>query len=295
LAKIALALQRALARRRAHGEPGRATARTIADGDGWRVADVVCTSGPEDRPFDERHAQYSVAIVLAGTFQYRSSSGDAVMTPGSVMLGNSGQGFECGHEHGQGDRCVSFWYAPRYFEEMMADAGHRGRPVFPSPRVPPLRPVTPLAVLAAAGLTDPGAVSWEEAGVRLAARAMTLARGAPPAYRAPLNAEARVTRVVRLIDRHPDAALTLGGLARAAGLSPYHFLRMFERVTGVTPHQYVLRARLREAAIRLAGEPGRILDIALDCGFADVSNFNRAFRAEFGVSPRRIRQRGVLP
>ena len=41
--------------------------------------------------------------------------------------------------------------------------------------------------------------------------------------------------------------------------------------------------------MRLAEEPARILDIALDCGFGDVSNFNRAFRAEFGVTPRAYR------
>jgi AraC family transcriptional regulator len=97
-----------------------------------------------------------------------------------------------------------------------------------------------------------------------------------------------VTRVVRTIERHSDAGLTLGRLAQEAGLSPYHFLRTFERLTGLTPHQYLRRARLREAAIQLAySEPrSKVLDIALDCGFGDVSNFNRAFRAEFGVSPR---------
>jgi AraC family transcriptional regulator len=88
-----------------------------------------------------------------------------------------------------------------------------------------------------------------------------------------------------LIDRRPDARLTLGTLAREAGLSPYHFLRTFERLTALTPHQYVRRARLREAAVRLKAGDGKILDVALDSGFGDVSNFNRAFRAEFGVSP----------
>jgi len=83
-----------------------------------------------------------------------------------------------------------------------------------------------------------------------------------------------------------------GSLAREAALSPFHFLRTFERLTGVTPHQYILRARLREAALRLAAEPAKILDIALDCGFADLSNFNRAFRAEFGVNPRAYRLQG---
>jgi AraC family transcriptional regulator len=113
--------------------------------------------------------------------------------------------------------------------------------------------------------------------------------GAPP------GAAARVTRVVRTIERQLDAGLALASLARDAGLSPYHFLRTFERLTGVTPHQYVLRARLREAAVRLAVEGARVLDIALDCGFGDVSNFNRAFRTEFGVSPRIFRRQAGGP
>jgi AraC-like DNA-binding protein len=59
---------------------------------------------------------------------------------------------------------------------------------------------------------------------------------------------------------------------------------------GVTPHQYVLRARLRRAGLRLKAQRAKVLDIALDSGFGDVSNFNRAFRAEFGVSPRDYRR-----
>jgi AraC-like DNA-binding protein len=106
----------------------------------------------------------------------------------------------------------------------------------------------------------------------------------------PLNAEARVARAVRVFDRHPDAEWSLRRLARHAGLSPYYFLRTFERVTGITPHQYVMRGRLREAATRLVTERRHVLDVALDCGFADVSNFNRAFRTEFGVSPRVFRR-----
>ena len=84
-------------------------------------------------------------------------------------------------------------------------------------------------------------------------------------------------------------------MAREAGLSPYYFLRTFERLTGITPHQYVLRARLREAASRLAAESDKVLDVAYDCGFGDVSNFNRAFRAEFGVIPRVFRRASRAP
>ena len=74
-------------------------------------------------------------------------------------------------------------------------------------------------------------------------------------------------------------------LAEKAKLSPYHFLRCFESLTGTTPRQYVLRTRLRNAALRLKQNSTSIIEIALACGFGDVSNFNHAFRAEFGKNP----------
>jgi AraC-like DNA-binding protein len=134
-------------------------------------------------------------------------------------------------------------------------------------------------------------MAWEELSIQLATRALQLARGIVPSREgAPPSAVARVTRAIRRIERHPEVGVSLGALAREARLSPYHFLRTFEHLTGVTPHQYVLRVRLREAAVRLAAEPGKVLEIALDCGFGDVSNFNRTFRAEFGISPRIYRR-----
>jgi len=296
LAKIAVALQQALQRRRERGEAGRAVGRSVAGGRGWSVADVTCTSGPQDRSFEERHTRPTIAIVLAGSFQYRSPLGHGFMAPGSLLLGNAGHCYECGHRHGEGDRCVAFYYQPDYFERLAADAG--AKPRFPVPQLPPLRSLATLVARAGAGAIaggggggGPPAVSWEEIGVRLAVSAVKVAAGLSWHDGAvPLNAEGRVTRAVRAIDDRPDGDLSLGTLARESGLSPYHFLRTFERLTGVTPHQYVLRARLRAAATRLATEAGRVIDVALDSGFGDVSNFNRAFRTEFGLSPRAYRQ-----
>ena len=296
MVKIAVELEHALARRALDGAAGQATARRIAQGHGWTVQDIVCTSGPQDRPFEERHSGFSIAIVAAGSFQYRSTIGSGeLMTPGSLLLGNAGQRFECGHEHGSGDRCISFYYAPEYFERLASDAG-APKPNFKTHRLPPLRILSSLIARACAGLTmnDDVDVPWEELSVQLAAHTVQLVSGlSPHPTEAPPSAVARVTRAVRAIERHHEIELTLGRLAREAGLSPYHFLRTFERLTGLTPHQYVLRARLREAAIRLAsaGPRTRVLDIALDSGFGDVSNFNRAFRTEFGVAPRSYRLR----
>jgi AraC-type DNA-binding domain-containing proteins len=295
LAKIALELQSALAQRAATGAAGSTTPRRIAAGRGWTVSDVICTSGPQDRAFEEQHSKVSIAVVLAGSFQYRAQTGsgahDELMTPGSLLLGNAGQHFECGHEHAAGDRCLAFQYTPEYFDELAGHSGSR-RSIsgFRAMRLPPFRALSPLVARACAGLSSPLEMEWQELSVQFATLTLELASGhSPDLHRTTSSTLARVTRSVRLIDRQPHDQHSLGSLAQEARLSPYHFLRTFERLTGLTPHQYVRRARLREAAIRLTTGPEKVLDIALDCGFDDVSNFNRAFRGEFGVSSRGYR------
>jgi AraC family transcriptional regulator len=306
----ASALKRALEQRALHGVSGRAVERRIAQGEGWTVSEVLCTCDRRDRPFEERHKGFTIALVAAGSFQYRSSIGrssnrpgvgNEFITPGSILFGNPGQSYECGHEHGAGDHCVSFWYAPDYFETLATAAGLCGGNVqFRTLRTPPLREFSQVIAKAGARLAaesahaaSPGPNTyWEELSLRLAAHMLRLqldGRMRSPSHDAQQSSIARVTRAVRLIERTPDAQLTIARLAREARLSPYHFLRVFQQLTGVTPHQYVLRTRLRHAAMLVAAEPGKILDIALDSGFGDVSNFNRAFRAEFGVTPARFR------
>jgi AraC-like DNA-binding protein len=292
LAKIAVDLQRALVLRDAHGGPGAQTVRVLAQGDGWSVLDVICTCGPQDSAYEERRGHVAIALVAAGTFQYRSPAGRELMTPGSLLLGNAGQPFECNHEHEAGDRCIAFRYRPDYFARISVDAGASQNSAFRVVRMPPLRELSPLSAQACAALSQSSDVAWEEVAVRLAGKVVQL-EGHMGMRRGnlPTGAVTRVNRVVRMIESQPHAPLTLAGLADAAALSPYHFLRTFEHVTGVTPHQYVLRARLRAAAIRLATESTRVIQIAFDCGFGDVSNFNRAFRSEFGLAPISYRRK----
>ena len=91
----------------------------------------------------------------------------------------------------------------------------------------------------------------EEIAFELAGAALQLAgrprrrecRGAP---------HGRMTEVLRYMAEHSAAPHKLAGLARMARMSPYHFLRGFKATTGVTPHQWLLRARLRKAAEQLA-------------------------------------------
>jgi AraC family transcriptional regulator len=125
----------------------------------------------------------------------------------------------------------------------------------------------------------------------LAATTLRLAQRYPQSTRAkPPSVLAHVTRAVRLIEHNLHREIGLNPLASETGLSPYHFLRTFTRLAGLTPHQHVRRARLWRVATELTAQPKRVLDIALDSGFGDMPNFNRAFRTEFGISPRRYRE-----
>lgn len=294
MAKIAVDLDMALIRRREEGEPSGTTPRRLAAGAGWEAADVLCTHGPGDAPFEERHARVVIALVVAGAFEYRTSTGRGLMTPGSLMLGNAHDCFECGHRHREGDRCIALRFTPEFFERVAADAGVRTQGArFRLARVAPSRMFAPFVASACARVARGSTQGWDTFALALAAHMLRQASGLPAhdTRAIPAAMLARVVDVLRVIDDAPDAALDLERLARLAGLSPYHFLRTFERATGTTPHQYIVRARLRAAAQRLVEHPTKIIDVALESGFDDVSNFNRAFRAEFGTSPRAYRAR----
>ena len=308
LAKIAVELKDAVAQRRVLGAAGSlSTSQSLAQGRGWSVEDVTCTYGPHDRPTEEQHRRFSVALVLAGTFQYRGASASdragQLMTPGSLFLGNPGQWFECNHEHGYGDRCLSFHFSHELFEEIAADAGvPRDRRVFPMLRLPATRELSPLAARASARLMTPGKwhearpsnTEWEEIAIEIAALAIRQANSTAANSGEPIpSVAARITRAVRMMEDDDALGWSLQRMAAEARLSPFHFLRTFEQVTGITPHQYARRLRLRRAAARLLAEQTNILDIVMDCGFGDLSNFNRAFRMEFGVSPREFRRERI--
>jgi AraC family transcriptional regulator len=295
LVKIAVSLADAVRERERLGAAPGIRSRVLAEDDKCSVEDVICTYRPNDASFEERHDRYRVALVGSGVFRCRGAGGCELLTPGSWLLGNARDCFECGHEHGLGDRCLAFGYAPEAFERLAFEAGVRGKPHFKALRVPPLAALAPLVAETCAAwvdardpLADGG---WEELAVRVAAAATRLAADPARAPRSPVNAERGVARAVRLIERDPRVPLPLDELAREAHLSRFHFVRAFARVTGLTPHRYVKRARLRRAAVLLATTDTRVIDVGLDSGFRDVSSFNHAFRAEFGTTPREHRTR----
>jgi AraC-like DNA-binding protein len=263
------------------------TRRVVASGPGWQVGDVICTSGPQDRPFEERHAGVSIGAVTEGTFQYRTRQGSALLVPGALRLGTPGACFECGHEHAAGDRCLAFHMTPAFLES----AGVHLR-TFSLPSLPPLPQLTPILAAAEAARDDGDADAFEELALRLAgAVAAQLTPKRPHLRRVSARDEKRISSAVRRIEAHAHRVLSLATLAREAAVSRYHFLRTFAQVTGMTPHQFVLRTRLNRAAVRLRRSNDAISAIAFGAGFNDLSTFNRRFRRLMGSNPGDFRER----
>lgn len=87
-----------------------------------------------------------------------------------------------------------------------------------------------------------------------------------------------------LIDDQPTSPITLSDLARASGLSRFQVLRGFIRLTGLTPHAYLVQRRIDLARRLIAGGTG-LADAAAASGFADQSHMTRIFVRKYGLSP----------
>jgi AraC family transcriptional regulator len=101
---------------------------------------------------------------------------------------------------------------------------------------------------------------------------------------------ARLRRIKELVHARMEDDLGLNEMAQSVGLSTAYFARMFRQSTGETPHQFVLRQRVDRAKAMLRAPDGRVLDVAVACGFKTQQHFAKVFHDVCGVSPTKYRQ-----
>ena len=100
----------------------------------------------------------------------------------------------------------------------------------------------------------------------------------------------RVAHVVDYVEANLDRDLSLGALAQAAAMSPFHFARSFKKMTGVSPHNYVLTRRVRHAQALLKTTQQGIADVAASCGFSNQAHLTNTFKSLLGVTPGAYRR-----
>lgn len=246
-----------------------------------------CTAAAGDTPATEQFFSHSISYVRKGSFGCHSRGRHFEFVPGALFIGHQGDEYCCTHAHHRGgDECLSFQLAPAFVAQIGADAK-----IWRQTGIPPLAELMVLGELACAVKEGRSDVGIDEVGLVLAQRFVDVVAGRSQAKRSASSLQRRRAIEAALwIDANAHDALHLDAMAHEAGLSPFHFLRLFAQVLGVTPHQYLVRSRLRHATHLLADDGRTVTEVALDAGFSDLSNFVRTFHRAAGMSPGSFRR-----
>jgi AraC family transcriptional regulator len=100
----------------------------------------------------------------------------------------------------------------------------------------------------------------------------------------------RIRRAVELMQAQLHRELSLKEIAAASFLSPFHFARLFKKLTGASPHAYLATLRTKQAQILLAESDLSITEISSRVGYSNSSHFTQAFRQMTGLTPRAFRK-----
>jgi len=267
-----------------------ATTVTVFENQSVSVIDYRCSAVPTDLAFVELHNAFSISYVRKGSFGYRVRGESFELVAGSIMVGCPGDEYMCTHEHHAcGDECLSFHFTRDAVESIGEQAKSRAH-VWRSGCVPPVPELMVLGELAQAAAEGRSDAAVDEMAMLFAARFLDSASGHKRKALPTLARDrSRAVATAMWIDECSHKEMGLDEIAREVGLSPFHFLRLFAQVLGVTPHQYLIRSRLRRAARLLANEDQSITDVAMAVGFGDLSNFVRTFHRAAGMSPRHFR------
>jgi AraC-like DNA-binding protein len=260
---------------------------TLCETPALSVLDYRCSAAPGDKPLVELFSSDSISYVRKGSFGFCSRGRRHELVPGSLLVGHSGDDYSCTHDHHcGGDECLSFQYTPEVVEAVGGSFK-----IWRLGAIPPLPKLMVLGELAQSASQGDSDVSVEEVGLTLARRVVELLSDRPrPRGIAGARDRRRAVEAALWIDANSHESIGLDAIARNARLSMFHFLRVFNRVFGVTPHQYLVRSRLRHAVRLLAEDTRAITDVAFDVGFNDLSNFVRTFHRAAGLSPARFRR-----
>jgi AraC-like DNA-binding protein len=229
------------------------------------------------------HDSYGIGLIVGGAQRSWSGRGTVEAGRGNVITCNPGEVHD-GTPIGDMRAWKMLYLSPPLVTAIVADIRDGGRAEFEfSDPVIDRHGQAQAFAAAYHALTSQSADQYADAGQsqeRLILLLAGLLRHKRPSPFAPpgwARAKAR-------IDDDPAAPSSLADLANEAGVSRFQLIRGFFKLTGLTPHSYILQRRL-DAARAMIAHGASLADSAADCGFADQSHFNRTFIRRYGVTP----------
>ena len=245
------------------------------------VAEVEAVEATSSLSFARHtHDSYGIGLITGGAQRSWSGRGTVEAVRGDLITSSPGEVHD-GMPIGESRTWRMLYIAPTTVGAIVSDI-RDGRSSDFEFADPVLTSPAPVEAFAAAydALTGDHADSEQsrERLIILLAGLLREKRTSPP------RTAPELARAKARIDADPAAPHSLEELGRQAGLSRYQALRGFARLTGLTPHSYVIQQRVAAARAMIgAGQP--IADAAAACGFADQSHLTRAFVRRFGLSP----------
>ena len=232
------------------------------------------------------HDQYGIGVIISGGHRSWSSVGWVDAICGDIIMVNPGEMHDGKPLGGKPHDWKMLFVEPELAFEAL-DEEERSRTATLQPSVRDQGQSVRFSRLFEA-MTDPqpDGLHIEECFVSTLSYAFRHHGSRRPICKAALPS---VDKIVRLIDLAPERTLSLQAMADMAGVSRFHFLRGFSRVTGATPHDYIVQRRIRLVRRLLAAgkEPAQA---SAEAGFADQSHMTRAFVRQLGITPGRYRE-----
>lgn len=106
----------------------------------------------------------------------------------------------------------------------------------------------------------------------------------------PYPKDRRILRILREIDAYPERTVNHEEWSEACGLKKTYFYKLFKQETGIPIHEYVIRERLKKAAVLLQETETPVTEVAELTGYSSIHHFTRQFKARFGVNPSQYRR-----
>ena len=237
------------------------------------------------------HDHFAIGMIEDGALGFRYRGADVVAPAGAVNLANAGEVHTGQAAAPQGWSYRMFYMETRVLRAVATQLSGRRRDV---PRFQPgvihdrqlagtIRRLHQNLEIGA-----DGALAFQTGFLEMLALLVERHADPPVAPGKAAQAPKAVQRVKAMMADDPQARLSIDDLAATAGLSPYHFIRVFRQTVGLTPHAYLVQLRV-ETAKRLLGRGQSVVAAALAAGFADQSHLTRHFRRLLGITPGQYR------